>query len=476
MARNFLIPDARDPNTGEDLGAGYIKLMDHQRRIIRAGLARHDDGSFQWVTFIYSAIKKSGKTRLVAGIVSWYAMMYGEYNEVYCMANDGKQSSDRLLSAVKQSIQLAKRDEFNSDMADWHVTKTRITLPNGTFIEAIPCDASGQAGSNPGLTAWSELWGYRERHKERLWSEMTIPPTRWGRAIRIVESYAGFSGESMTLQNLHEIGVKDGVKHPRFPDMPVYYNAPAKIIAYWDHEPRMPWQTPEYYAEEATVLEPSEFERMHRNRWVDPINKLIPSEWWNACQDVVRDGEPLPPLDKYTPVVLACDASVSHDSVAAVLVSRHPTNPRHTAVRNTQVWYPPKGGKIDLTETLEEHVKEVCGRYNIVKMVYDEYQLHKMATDLRKEIGVWATSFGQSSDRTRSDKMLYDMIVSREIVHQGDPELNKHINNVHSKNTGTGMRFVKPDSTTVGGVTKRPIDCAVALSMGNYECMRLNLG
>lgn len=793
MAQNFIVPDARDPTTGDDLGADYIRLLDHQKRVIRVGLARYPDGTFQWVTFIYSAIKKSGKTRLVAGIVSWYAQAYGPYNEIYCMANDGKQSSDRLLSAVKQSIQLAQRPEFESSMADWKVTKTRVELPDGTFIEAIPCDASGQAGANPGLTAWcldartevlthdgwktydtmrssdlvatrtpdgsleyqnmhgiyidvyvgemlelknrsvdllvtpghrivhtggigtaeelygqqleiptaandydgvmpgervsipgsprkpplvvdtelwvrfmawhlsegyarkdgviiaqsrehnpesfeaivelvtamgfdpvlepkndphritiydsrlrnhlqqfglsgdkyvpawiknlpvsllqmfldtyiegdgyerqsgysittksrrmasdlqeialklgmytsinegsfdchevyiskrsssqtvgaldwhkrqyegivwcpstsngvimvrrngrvawtgnSEMWGYREKHKERLWSEMTIPPTRWGKALRIVESYAGFTGESLTLQNLYRTGVKRGARHPHFPDIPVFYNAAAKMLAYWDHEPRMPWQTPDYYAQEAAVLVPSEFDRMHRNQWVDPVNKLIPSEWWEQCQDVVRDGVPLSPLDDTVPAVLGVDASVSHDSVAAVIITRHPERPQtDSAIRLCRVWYPPKGGKIDLTDTLEKWIREVFKRYNIVKLVYDEYQLHKLVTDLRKDIGIYAASFSQSTGRTTADKMLFDMIVSRQIVHTGDPELNKHINNVHGKTSGTGIRFVKPDTSTEHGITINPIDGAVAASMANFECMRLNLG
>ena len=51
-----------------------------------------------------SAVKKSGKTRIGAAIVAWMAAQFGPYAECYVMANDGKQSDDRLLSAVRKAV------------------------------------------------------------------------------------------------------------------------------------------------------------------------------------------------------------------------------------------------------------------------------------------------------------------------------------------------------------------------------------
>ena len=152
MEHNFWIPDVRTPDTGAELGPGTIILHPIQKRILRAVLLKGEDGMFPYSTMVYSTIKKSGKTRIAAGVAAWFAATQGKYNEVYCMANDGKQSTDRILSAVKQCVAL------NPDM-HWKVTNTKITLPSGTYIEAIPCDPKGSAGANPGLTVWSEMWG-----------------------------------------------------------------------------------------------------------------------------------------------------------------------------------------------------------------------------------------------------------------------------------------------------------------------------
>jgi hypothetical protein len=485
MENNFIIPDPRDPETGELFPPGPIRLAEHQKRIVRAATARDPIGNFLFVTIVYSAVKKSGKTRLGAGVSAWYAATHGPYNEVYCIANDGKQSADRILAAIKQSISLSQALSAQnggvlvSEMQTWKPTKPSVVLPNGTFLEAIPCDPSGQAGANPGMTTWSEMWGYRHQHKERLWSEMTVPPTRWGQAIRWVESYAGYSGESVVLEDLYHLGTMGSKRHPHFPDLPVNINKPARLFCYWDRVPRMPWQTDEYYAQESLVMPPDEFRRIHRNEWVDPITKAIPIEWWDACLDVVIDGEALPTLDKRTPVVLALDAAVSHDCCAAVLISRHPDRKRtDTAVRGCKIWAPPSGEKIDFSQTMEPYVVRCLENHNVVMVAYDEFQLHKLCTDLRRKHGGRFQEFSQGSARAVADKQLYEMILHRQIVHGGHIGLRQHIDNAASKAVeDSKLRFIKMDNKrTRTGQTSKPIDALVAMSMANAECLELNLG
>lgn len=477
MEHNFYIPDVRDPITGEELGPGPIKLTDHQRQIIRAMLHK-TDGLFDWSTIIYSATKKSGKTRIAAGVTSWYAATHGMYNEVYLVANDGNQSRDRLLAAVKQSIRLCAQLAPSKAMAKWKSTKVNVVLPTGTFIEAIPCDPSGQAGANPGMTTWSEMWGYRHEHKSRLWTEMTIPPTRWGKAIRWVESYAGYSGESHTLESLYNLGVHGGIPHPAFLRHPVYINRRAGIICYWDELPRMPWQTPEYYAQEAEILPPDEFRRIHKNQWVDPIAKAIPIELWDECEDILLDGEELPKLDRRTPVILSIDASVSHDSSAAVLISRHPVRRRQVAIRQVHTWEPPRGGKLDLRETLWKYIKNVREKYHVIELTYDEYQMALMASDAYRILGINTHEFGQVHDRAVADSAFYSRIIQQEITHNGNLKLREHVNNAASKQVGaSGMRFIKmDDGKKRTGQTAKPIDALVAASMGSARCAYLNMG
>src|SRR5512139_3040650 len=305
--RHFWIEDRADMVTGAELGPGLIQFATHQERIIEAALERDSLGRFRWSTVVWSCPKKSGKTRLGAVVGAWLAAHAGKYQESYCLANDGKQSADRVLAAVKKANELGK--------LGWHDKLTRVELPNGSFIEAVPVDPTGEAGANPTATFWSEMWGFRLSAKERLWSEFTIPPTRFGRAIRWVESYAGYTGESPVLEQLYHEGVTEGKRHPDFPDLPVTVNERARLFCYWDTVGRMAWQTDAYYQAEAALLHPSEFERIHRNTWVSAVGQAIPLEVWDRCLHVT-----MPALDPRTPVVLGLDAGVSGDCTALVAV------------------------------------------------------------------------------------------------------------------------------------------------------------
>jgi hypothetical protein len=165
-------------------------------------------------------------------------------------------------------------------------TKT-IFLANGTTITAISGDYQGAAGSNHGLVSYDELWGYTSESSIRLWEELTPVPTRKN-SIRFISTYAGFEGESKLLWDLYRQAVtKD--EHPEgqgerlHPDLPIYANREARLFAYWDHQPRMPWQTQAYYDSQKKTLRPGTYLRLHRNQWATAEEAFITPEMWDPC-------------------------------------------------------------------------------------------------------------------------------------------------------------------------------------------------
>ena len=95
--------------------------------------------------------------------------------------------------------------------------------------------------------ALGQLWAYTSESSRRLWEELTPVPTRRN-SIRFITTYASFEGESELLMGLYkQVVSKD--EHPEgqgeklHPDLPIYANRDARIFCYWDHEPRMKWQT-----------------------------------------------------------------------------------------------------------------------------------------------------------------------------------------------------------------------------------------
>lgn len=476
IEKYFYVPDPRDPVTGDFLQAGPIRLAEHQKRIVNEALSKTPNGMFKYSLIIYSAPKKSGKSA-IASAVALYMGFSRPYSNIYCLANDGKQSSDRIYEPVKRCLSLHKTN--NGPLKNESPNKTDVVLSNNTKIEAIPCDAAGEAGSQPLLSVFSELWGWTTDIKTTLWSEMSVPPTLYGYALQWVESYAGESGVSVILESLYNLAVKDGTPHPDFLDLQsegepvVWVNDAAGVFCYWDHEPRMVWQTPEYYSIQSKRLRASEFERIHRNKWITPTDVFIRPEWWLALK------KPMHKLGPSTPLVLGVDGAISNDYASIVGVTRDLDDNDHVAVRFCYIFTPAKsGGTIKIAETLEPLIRLLAKHYNVVCVAYDKYQLEDMAQRLRKENVVWMYNFSQQAERAVADKELYDSIVNRSIFwdERGDglapngdtPSLFDHITRAGAKKDGGKLRLIKLSEAI-------KIDAAVATSMARKMCKQLTI-
>lgn len=247
---NFWVPRPRNPLTGEILPAGPIQLTDHQKHIVNEALSRNPDGTYKYTLVVYSAPKKSGKSA-VAAAVATYVGHHSPYGFIACLANDGKQANDRIYAPIKQNYRLQRQQ--GGPFKDINPYEYEVTLPNFCKIEAVPVDAAGEAGSEPTMSVWSELWGFDTPKKRQLWTELTIPPTLYGHALQWVESYAGYTGVSLLLEQLYNAGRKEGTPHPDFSYLDtaegpvVYTHEPSRMFMYWDTEPRMPWQVEDYY-------------------------------------------------------------------------------------------------------------------------------------------------------------------------------------------------------------------------------------
>lgn len=481
---HFLVPDPRDVKTGENLPAGPIRLTEHQRRIVNEALSKKEDGSFKYSTVVYSAPKKSGKSALTSAVM-FYMAWHNANSYVVCAANDGKQSADRLYAPIYTCLRLHK--QVRGPMQGIEPNLSEVILPNYTKIEAIPCDAAGEAGSQPLFVAFSELWAFETERKRRLFTEMTLPPTLHGRAMRWIETYAGYAGVSALLEGIYETGFIQGSPHPDFLDLQgrdgpvVRVNEAAGLFVYWDSEPRMVWQSSRYYEQEAALLPPAEFQRIHRNQWVSPIGAFIEEGWWKDCENPalspLRDG------DK-TPVVVGIDMSVSRDCAALVAVTRDPFNPgTGVAVRAVRIFSPKQhGGIIDQEMLIRPVIEDWAKRWNVVCWVYDPREMSKLAQDLVRAGLGWFKPFGQQNPRAISDKQLHDMVMHKEITWNrhttlgdvGEPgttqeTLYRHMTQAGATTRGESYRLEKLSNSA-------KIDGAVALSQAAYVAMSLAIG
>jgi hypothetical protein len=208
-------------------------------------------------------------------------------------------------------------------------------------------------------------------------------------------------------------------------------------------------------AKEARVLLEAQWEDL-----TDGQPFLPDISWWDNCK------ETLPPLTPREPMILGVDAATG------------------------KVWQARAGKKIDYRGTPlnpgpERELLRLCGweldadgkpvprpggGHNVLSVVYDPTELHDMSSRLYKAGVAWFKEFSQGAKRNESDRQLLEMIQQQRVAHDGDPVLREHIRNADRKTDESGhkLRIVKRAES-------QKIDLAVALSMGAYETMRLNL-
>jgi phage terminase large subunit-like protein len=440
-------------------------LQPYQRRMMREAFSKDENGLFKYATVVWSDCKKSVKSTVAAAMLL-YRAWHTPWGQFTVVANDLKGADARVGFYLRRAIELHPEMK-----AVCKIVNYKTTLPNRAYIESVPIDPSGEAGGNADMVVFSELWGAHQEAQRRMWTEATIPPNKHGKSQRLIETYAGFSGESILLEQLYETGVKKGERLEwagEFdPPLEVFRNESAQMLCMWNTTPRMPWQSESYYRAESAVLTPNEFLRVHRNQWVSSSSAFVPLEWWVAC----KSPAPLPPLDPNEPVIAAVDAAIEGDCFAIVLISGW-TGDKY-AVRYARAWYPPRGDRIHFRTTAgdgpEDELRRLVDQYNVIEIAFDPYQLKDLSERFTSEMIANMTEFDQQGPRAKADKQLYDMIRDRSIIHSGEQDLQEHIANANSKSEGENkLRIVKRSQLL-------KIDLAVCVSMGVDRARSYNL-
>ncbi len=424
-------------------------LSEYQRHVLRLTICFDATGRLLLRLLLWSEPKKSGKTFLSAALGLWWAFTR-PHTEVIVAANDLEQSISRVFATM------VKLCEQNADMGRSMKIKTaEISVSNGTTIKAIPSDYRGEAGSRHSLAIFDELWGFDSERAQRLFEEMTPPPTEPDAWI-LISTTAGFTGESVLLERLYQRGLTG----ERLDDDLEVHRA-DDLRMFWSHTPRQPWQTEQYYREQERLLRPGTFRRLHRNEWVSAESVFITPELWDAC--VEPDWSPLEPTQEH-PLWIGVDASTKRDSTAVVAVLRDPADGLVVVARH-RIWRPSPERPLDL-EAVETFLLDLARAYNVRRIVCDPYQLHGTIQRLRYPHGLPIGEFPQTPERlTQAGQNLYDLIRHRRLVVYPDEEFRKQALSATALESERGFRISKDRSSkTIDAVISLAMAASVAVS------------
>ncbi len=448
---------------------------------------RDKQGKYKYHTVLWSWPKKSAKSTIIAAIAD-YICLYNPKSVIRLIGNDLKQADSRVGHYLRENIKIGIRKGYGSSEAGLALQAIRaktkikpsgytITYPNGSMIEMVPIDPTGEAGGNDDLIVFSELWGWKHKSHQDMWTECTISSTRFGIAQRWVDTYAGFEGDSPILEKLYKQVVSEE-NHIKIPHNQECYSKDG-IFSTWVTKHHLSYQIKAYYEGERATLTEEQYARMHENQWVTSENAFISIGWWDDCADnrLPEDGG-VPISNPYEEMVIAIDAGISSDCFAIVAVardSRYPSEwdsdgvkaPDYFIRRYAKQWTPPKNGKLQFESkdpnvmTPASELKRLIETYNVVQVCYDPWQLEHFMSQQRYELQSWFEPFAQMSEREVADKFLYDTIKAGCIAHRGsDHDLRAHLVNARANIRGDDkrLRIIKKDD-------KSKIDLAVALSM-----------
>jgi phage terminase large subunit-like protein len=439
-----------------------VRPNNEQAVRLAAGAARVHQACFQvdektnrllYPEQVYSTGRKGGKTGFAALMMLTMVLLYGgRYSEGYAAANDSEQAIGRVFQAVSRVV---KNSPLLRDDAE--VLRDKITFPNfsDATITAIASDAAGAAGHNMTFATFDELWGYTSERSRRLWDEMSTSPVR-KISGRLTTTYAGFSGESVLLEELYKRGLAQ-------PQIAKDLHAGDGILMFWTHEPVAPWQSQSWLDEQRRSLRPNQYLRQIENRFVTSESSFVPIEAWDACVD--RDLTPVV-ADQSLPIWVGVDASVKHDSTAIVAVTFDNETKKVRLIAH-RVFQPTPDDPLDFEATIEETILDLRQRFALRRVLFDPYQMQAVAQRLTRA-GIPIEEFPQTSrNLTSIGQNLFELITGRNLIVYHDDATRLAVSRAVAIETSRGWRIAKEKQS-------HKIDVVIALAMAAHAVVDAN--
>ena len=434
-----------DPETGES-----FVLSDAERWFLKFAFTLNENGRLKYPELVFGAIKKSGKTTLAAIIMLTMILLYGgRFAEGYCVANDLEQAQSRVFAIVRRIIEASPLLRASTKL-----TADRVSFPAlDASIIAIASDAASAAGANPTIVCFDELWGFSRENSRRLWDEMVTSPARKISA-RLTVSYAGFTGESVLLEELYARGMA-------LPEVGPSLHAGDGMLFAWHTEPIAPWQTEAWLVDMRRTMRPNAYARMIENQFVSSESTFVDMSVWDACVEPA-----LTPVleDKQLHVWAAVDASVKRDATALVACT-YDKKAKCVRLVAHKVFTPTRGDPIDFEATVEATLLEWKERFRLRKVWTDPYQMAAVAQRLAKA-HVKIEEYPQTvPNLTAATSNLFDLLQSRSIVLYPDAAMRLAISRAVLHESSRGWRLDKLKQS-------HKIDLIVALSMAALAAVR----
>ena len=389
--------------------------------------------------------------------------------EVLCFATEFGQAGN-TYDAVRFICSTAEKLTARYPGID--VGLSRIVLPTGGSITPESAADSSKDGGKSTFVVFDEthLWVLPrlKRLHQVVARNLLKRKIASGWALETTTMYA--PGEKSVAEGTHEYAQM--VSEGRTKDKTLLFDH-KQAGAKWKHTnkrdrieglkevygPAQEWMDLDAIAE--SYDDPQTTEAEWRRYWFNqPVTiqgQWLPQAAWDEC----FNARPIP---DGADVVLGLDGSFSRDATALVVVEMGDFP--HLSV--VSIWERPPGQPEWTVPILdvEEAVRTACLRWSVREITADPH-LWARSLELLAAEGLPVTSFPQSPARmTPATQRFMTMILERQMTHDGNPALTRHVSNAVLKKDARGVRIYKENRNS-----DRKIDAAVASIMAVERAM-----
>ena len=434
-----------------------------------------------------SVPKKNAKTTMLAAIGLYLLLADVDPNEP---AGQGLPDQSAFIVSAAASEEQGANLLFGSakTMCSLSPTLQQLTQPfdKEILIPSLPRarmrNVTSKSGTNDGLNAKAilcdELHEWKGQRGRDLYQVLKGATGARPNGITIAITTAGYDQDSICYER-YEYGKK--VQAGEIDDPGFYFKcmeAPEdcdyrdpKIWAMAN--PLLGVSVLPSYIEDRVKRDPeSVVRRYNLNSWVAAEDIWIPWGVWDSQKDMTLD------LDPSLPLFVGIDIARNIDSTAVAMVQRRVTDDGPRYVVRTKIWENPYREDDPLYATWRFNnnlVVELCRelRPKFPKAattiddevmpgpayLFDPWRFRPEAEKLLGE-GLAFIEYGQSDQKMIvASQAFYEAIINRQVVHDGDPALRRHIHNVIAEQKERGWRISKRKGS------KGKIDGAVAAAI-----------
>lgn len=463
---------------------GALILEEWQKVIIRDLFAWKckETGLRKYKRAFITMPRKNAKTTLAAGIALYMLTVDDEPGaELYSVAADREQARlcfDVAKGMIRQNPRLSRILEVYRDSI--------LLKGSSSFYKVTSADADRKHGFNSHCVIFDELHAQPNRD---LWDVFTTSVGSRKQPMIVAITTAGFDRSSICFEQYdYACKVRDGlIDDPEFyqviyeadpdddpfdPDTHRKANPGYGTIiseSYLRQEALRAKNTPSYL---------NTFKRLHLNIWTSSEQAWIPAHVWAAGNKESIDIKDYVGEDAY----MGLDMASRHDICSLALIL-----PKHNIVkcwhwvpeekvkdrknRNEvdyspwvqQGWMTMISGNAHDYPSIEMKILELCGKFNVKKIGYDQWGMNELAQRLLLS-GVPAVPRAQTTKGLNEGTLKIEELANDgKLSHGGDPVLAWMVDNVMITEDTLGHK--KPDKKKA----KDKIDGAVAMVIAASE-------